>query len=99
MPTNLGACQAASLLTPTDPVAGAGSAFPIPRGSVADKNRLADKILREIVENRVSAKPDRQGIIEVWGRDGRGVAFNPDGSFRSWLEPRTSVHGPRLPSR
>ncbi len=75
-----------------------GSAFPKPTGSVADKNRLADQILRDILENP-SKKEVKKGITKIYGQDGRGVAFNPDGSFRGWLEPPAPIYGPRLPSK
>ncbi len=65
-----------------------GSAFDAPSKKANDLNRQGQDIVDDILTNPGSSRrPNKLGGEDVIAPDGRGVRYNPDGSFRGFLEP------------
>ena len=65
-------------------------AFEQPMGTVAQKNEQAVRAVRDIVSdpNAVKARLRGGGFEYRIGKDGKGVRFNADSSFNTFLDPR-----------
>jgi filamentous hemagglutinin len=65
-----------------------GSAFTTRATTAAALNQAGARIVREILNGPGAArKPNRRGGEDVVAPDGRGVRYDHDGSFYSFLEP------------
>jgi filamentous hemagglutinin len=65
-----------------------GSVYPRV-GSPAERSRIGEELVEDYLKNpnvRERVRDDGVRIFEL--PDGRGVSFEPDGSFRGLLEPR-----------
>ena len=67
-----------------------GSAFPPATGNAESKNNQGQGILEEIVNNPESTTTEgnRFGGTNVTAPDGRGAAFDAEGKFQGFLEPK-----------
>ena len=66
-----------------------GSTYEATSKKAGDLNRQGQGVVDDILTNPGSVRrPNRLGGEDVVAPDGRGVRYNGDGSFRSFLEPK-----------
>ena len=66
-----------------------GSAYRTSATKASDLNRAGQSIVDDIINNPGSTiKRAHHGGTDVVSPDGRGIGYNPDGTFRGFLEPK-----------
>jgi RHS repeat-associated protein len=66
-----------------------GAAFEASSKKASDLNRQGQDVVDDILTNPGSVRrPNRLGGEDMIAPDGRGVRYNSDGTFRSFLEPK-----------
>ena len=63
-----------------------GGLFPIPTGSPAAKNALAQDVIGSILGNRLSVRINKGAVFDIVSPSGRGIRFHVNGSWKGFVE-------------